>query len=103
MEPLISPDGVNLADTAAFLAEITRIFGDSDEPGSASRKLEKLKQGSRDFFRYYADFGRLATILGIDDSAKRYALERGLSQEVIASLCHQAHQGKKPSMPTSIA
>ena len=30
MEPLVSPDGVNLADTAAFFAEITRIFGDSD-------------------------------------------------------------------------
>ena len=93
MEPLVSPDGVNLADTAAFLAEITRIFGDSDEQGSASRELEKLKQGSRDFSRYYANFARLAAILGIDNRAKRYALERGLSQEVIASLCHQDPPG----------
>ena len=93
METLVSPDGVNLADTAAFLAKITRIFGDSDEQGSASRELEKLKQGSRDFSRYYADFARLAAILGIDDRAKRYALERGLSQEVIASLCHQDPPG----------
>ena len=93
MEPLVSPDGVNLADTAAFLTEITRIFGDSDEQGSASRELEKLKQGSRDFSRYYADFARLAAILGIEDRAKRYALERGLSQEVIASLCHQGPPG----------
>ena len=93
MEPLISLNGVNLADTAAFLAEITHIFGDSDEPGSPSRELEELKQGSRDFSWYYADFTRLAAILGIDDRVKRYALERGLSHEVIASLCHQDPPG----------
>ena len=93
MEPLDSPDGVNLADTAAFLAKITRIFGDSDEQGSASSELEKLKQGSRDFSRYYADFARLAVILGINDGAKWYSLARAFYHEVIATLCHQDPPG----------
>ena len=93
MEPLFSPDGVNLADTAAMLATITRIFGNSDEQGSASRELEKPKQGSGDFSRYYVNYARLAAILGINDRAKRYALERGFSLEVITSLCHQDPAG----------
>ena len=87
-EPLVAPDGVNLADTTAFLAKINGIFGDSDKQGSPSRELEKLKHDSRDFSCYYTDFAQLAAILGIDNSVKRYALERGLSQEVIPSLCH---------------
>ena len=56
IEPYVSPSGVAFPDIEAFMKEITRIFGDSDEKATASRELEKLKQGSRDFARYYADF-----------------------------------------------
>ena len=34
---------IDLADTAAFFAEITRIFGDLYEKNTAARELEKLK------------------------------------------------------------
>ena len=56
MEFYVSPSGVAFPNIEAFLKEITRIFGDSDEKATAARELEKLKQGSREFARYYADF-----------------------------------------------
>jgi hypothetical protein len=86
LEPFVTAEGVNFADTAAFLEELTRVFGDTDEKATAARELEKLKQGNRDFSRYHADFIRLVTILGYDDTAKRHALERGLSQEILDGL-----------------
>jgi hypothetical protein len=89
MEPFVSPEGVNFADTAAFLAELTTIFGDSDEKATAARELEKLKQGNRDFNRYHADFVRLMSILEYDATAQRHALERGLSREILEALRYQ--------------
>lgn len=86
MEPFVTPAGVNFDNTAAFLTELTRIFGDSDEKATAARELEKLKQGNRDFNRYHADFVRLMSILEYDDTAKRHALERGLSREILEGL-----------------
>ena len=67
MEPYVSPSGVAFPDIEAFLKEITRIFGDSDEKATAARELEKLKQGSRDFPRLgnYADFARLTANLNL--------------------------------------
>ena len=56
MEPYVSQSRVAFPDIKAFLKDISRIFGDSDEKATAARDLEKLKQGSRDFARYYADF-----------------------------------------------
>ena len=43
MEPYVSPSGVAFPDIEAFLKEITRLFGDSDEKATAARELEKLK------------------------------------------------------------
>ena len=56
MEPYVSPSGVAFPDIEAFLKDITRIFGESDDKATAARELEKLKQLSRDFAIYYADF-----------------------------------------------
>ena len=41
MEPYVSPSGVTFPDIEAFLKEISRIFGDSDEKAIAARELEK--------------------------------------------------------------
>lgn len=84
MEPFLGPMGIDLANTAAFLAEITHIFSDSDEEKTAARELEKLKQGNRDFSRYYADFVRLSTMIpDMGEKAEKRALERGLSSELL--------------------
>ena len=82
MEPYVSSTGVTFPDTEAFLKEITRIFGDSDEKATVSRELEKLKQGSREFSRYYADFARLTAILDLTEESKIQTLERGITNEI---------------------
>ena len=89
MEPYVSPSGVAFPDIEAFLNEITRIFGDSDEKATASRELEKLKQGSRDFARYYADFARLTAILNLTEESKMQSLERGISSEIRNAMAYQ--------------
>ena len=89
MEPYVSPSGVSFPDIEAFLNEITRIFGDSDEKATASRELEKLKQGSRDFARYYADFARLTAILNLTEESKIQSLERGISSEIRNAMAYQ--------------
>ena len=56
----------------------------------AARELEKLKQGNRDFSRYFADFARLVRMIP-DTSAnpRRRALEKGPSSELQDPLKHQ--------------
>ena len=73
MEPHVSTAGVAFTDVAAFLAEITKIFGDSDEKSTAARELEKLKQGNRDFPVYYADYARLTAFLDLTEESKKQA------------------------------
>ena len=64
MEPFLGPLGYIKFD---FLQELTRIFGDSNEEVTAARKLEGLRQGNREFTRYYADFTRPVTTLEHND------------------------------------
>lgn len=51
--------------------------------------MEKLRQGTRDFSRYLADFVRLMTILEYGEEARKYHLERGLSTEMLTGLKYQ--------------
>ena len=92
MEPCVSPADVALSDTQSFLDEITRIFRDSDEKATAARELEWLKQGSRDFARYYgyyADFACLTAILDLIEETKMQALKRGVSNEIRNAMAYQ--------------
>ena len=47
---------VRFTSFAAFLAALDRHFGDPDERNTAASKLDKLRQGNREFGAYYADF-----------------------------------------------
>ena len=90
MEPYVSPSGVAFPDIEAFLKEITRIFGDSDKMATAARELENLKQGSRDFVRYYyADFARLTAILILTVETKMQTLEHGIANEIRNAMAYQ--------------
>src|SRR6266705_2286504 len=72
---------------AAFLATLDRHFGDPDERNTAALKLDKLRQGGREFGSYYADFQELMDILdNTDDTTRRHALKRGLSHEMLNAL-----------------
>ena len=68
---------------AAFLAALDRYFGDRDERNTAASKLDKLRQGKREFGAYYADFQELMDILdNTDNTTRQHALERGLNHEM---------------------
>ena len=87
MASFLGPNGrISLATTDAFLRGLARVFGDSDEVAAADRDLHRLRQGNRDFSRYYADFVRLVTIAQCDEGTQRRALGRGLSAELRSSL-----------------
>ena len=89
MVPFVCPEGVTLDNTQSFIAEITRIFGDSDQTATASRELGRLRQGSRDFTRYYADFARLTAILNLSEKTKVQTLKRGISNEIRNATAYQ--------------
>ncbi len=90
MEQHLQPDGhIAFATAQDLLAELTRVFGDSNEKATAARDLERLRQGNRDFSRYLADFTRLVSILGYEGQARRDALERGLSRELLEALRYE--------------
>ena len=89
MKAYVSQSGVAFPDIEAFLKEITHIIGDSDEKATAARELEKLKQGSKDFARYYADFARLTAILNLMEVSKMQTLEHGIRQEIRNTMAYQ--------------
>ena len=89
MESYVSPLGVAFPDIAAILKEIICIFGDSDEKATIARDLEKLKQGFRDFARYYAVLARLTAILNLTEESKMQTLERGIIQEIRNAMAYQ--------------
>ena len=74
---------IRFASTAAFLQELTRVFGGSNEQTTAARELESLRQGNRGFARYCADFTRLVAVFKYGEEGLRYSLERGLSTELL--------------------
>ena len=72
---------------AAFLAAPDRHFGDLDERNTAASKLDKHRQGIREFGAYYPDYQELMDILdNTDDTTRRHALKRGLNHEMLNAL-----------------
>ena len=80
---------VKFDNAGALIDELNRIFGDSNEEATAALELGNLRQGNNDFARYYADFSRLAAILEYGDKARRHALDRGLSPELLDRISGQ--------------
>ena len=87
--PYILDDRVNLADLPAFVTILETAFGDPDRRRTAERRLHTLKQASRDFSTYFAEFQRYAADTQYDDHAKRSFLRIGLSREMIEALQHR--------------
>ena len=90
MRQYLGPLGqVKFDNAGALIDELNRIFGDSNEEATAALELGNLRQGNNDFARYYADFSRLAAILEYGDKARRHALGRGLSPELLDRISGQ--------------
>jgi hypothetical protein len=67
---------------AEFEAILVSAFGDTNEEATALAKLEKLKQGSREFSHYRSDFNTCNAIVGFTGLALRVSFRRGLSSEL---------------------
>lgn len=80
--PFVTATSVELADTNTLITILESAFGDPDRLATAEREMDHLKQNNRDFSSYYADFQRIVASLEWNDSAKRHALRRGLSNEL---------------------
>jgi hypothetical protein len=94
IQPYIQTDKLWLDDVEALIKILEATFGDPDEVGKASAKLDRLTQGNNKFSIYYAEFPRLMNILEYDSKAKKAALKRGLSKELQSSLVYQTNEPK---------
>ena len=64
-----------------LLEKLKRGFADPDELATANRDIRKLKQ-TKSVAAYFSEFTRLANILDLNEKARRYQFEEGLSDEV---------------------
>jgi len=80
--PYIRETSIDLPDIASLFRILDIAFGDPDLAATAERKLETLKQANREFSSYYAEFQRYASDVEWNESAKKSALFRGLSNEI---------------------
>lgn len=81
--PKLREDGTtDFATADDLIAYLEMAFGDPDEKDTAQRQLRELRQASRAFSDYLADFRRIVDLTGYNDEAKRAALLAGLSQDL---------------------
>ena len=82
IQPYILETTINFTNVMALLNVLEAAFGDPDRTGTAERKLETLKQATRDFSTYYAELSRHVANTQWNHAAKKTALSRGLSNVI---------------------
>jgi len=91
---------IGLEDLPAFLQLLEAAFGDSDQVGTAERKMQEMKQRNREFSQYYAEIQVIAADLDWNPSALRNALWMGLSEEMKDSFTYSAMPEELPAFVT---
>lgn len=87
--PLVrSATDINIDSIDKFLQILEAAFGDPDKKGTAQRKIRTLRQTSRSFHEYLADFQRYIVDTGYDEEARLACLIDGLSQELKSMLVY---------------
>ena len=71
------------------MSELKAAFDDPDAYKTAQRKIQALRQGTKDCSTYNAEFVPLATILRIDDRTKISYFQQGLNDALQDSLAQQ--------------
>ena len=72
-------DRINFNTIRELWDVLDSAYDDQDRQGPAERELGMLKQGTREFSAYFADFQRIMAELQWDSSAKKAALRRGMA------------------------
>jgi hypothetical protein len=88
--PFIENGVVSLPLAADMWDILDRSYEDQDKVGTALRELNNLRQGTRDFSAYFADFQRVQATLKWDDNAKQAALYTGMTEGLKDVLAHYA-------------
>ena len=79
ISPHIVNDRIDLNTIKELWDVLDCAYNDTDRPGTAERELAMLKQGTREFSVYFADFLRIMAELKWDPSAKKVALRQGMA------------------------
>jgi len=91
---------IGLEDLPAFIQLLEAAFGDPDRVATAERNMKEIKQKSREFSLYYAEFQVIAADLDWNPSARRNALRSGLSEEMKDSFIHTDMPEERPAFVT---
>jgi len=82
----VTPDGVDFSNTEALITHLNTCFDDPDRTGTAVRKLQSIRQGTREFSAYFAEFQQYALQLNWNPDAIRASLKNGLAPELETAL-----------------
>jgi hypothetical protein len=80
---------INFENLNSLLEKLKRGFADPDELATANREIRKLKQKTT-VAAYFSEFTHWANILDLNNSARRYQFDEGLSDEVKDALANHA-------------
>jgi len=69
-----------------FLEYLDIRFGDADRAATAQANIDRLRQKNRDFVAYYTEFSRDIEATGYNEAARKAALLRGLSDELMNAM-----------------
>ena len=82
----VKANGIDFADSEAMLSALTAAFDDPDRVGTATRKLQTLRQANRQFSDFFAEFQRYALQSGWDNKALHAQLRHAASYELRSAL-----------------
>lgn len=84
----VTADGINFDNVEALVTHLNTCFDDPDRIGTATHKLQTIRQGNRQFSEFYAEFQRYALQSNWDNAALHATLRRALSYELRSALAH---------------
>jgi hypothetical protein len=87
---------IGLGDLPGFIQLLEAAFGDPDRVATAERRMKDIKQKTREFSQYYAEFQVIAANLDWNPSALRNTLRTGLSEEMKDSFTYSDMPEKLP-------
>ncbi|KAH0614656.1 uncharacterized protein H6S33_000292 [Morchella sextelata] len=81
-------EGIALPSMTRFYEILDTAFGDPDRMRTARRNLRNIRQRTRTFADYFAEFQRYAAESGMDEVSRIEALMEGINGELDESMIH---------------
>ncbi|KAH0609333.1 uncharacterized protein H6S33_012819 [Morchella sextelata] len=84
----VGEEGIALPSMLRFYEILDTAFGDPDRMRTARRNLRNIRQRTRTFADYFAEFQRYAAESGMDETSRIEALMEGINAELDESIIH---------------